>query len=210
MHPRLLLSVMGVGAILVLTWLAIVTMQPTEVTAPEQFSLKTPLVSSSDPALGPSNAALTIVEFGDALCSACKDAGVALKQLMKETPDQIRLVWKDLPLDEHPNSEIVAEATHCAGEQGKFWQYQDLLFQNQDELNSTLDPSLLGTFARALSLNATRFSRCLEQHTYRDNIRLSKNEARSLKVDAVPYFFVNGTRFSGDIKDLRNLMVTAP
>ena len=87
-----------------------------------------------DPALGPPAAPVTIVEFGDFECSACKESLPVLKQLRSLYPEQIRFVYRDFPIANHPQARPAAEAAHCAHEQGKFWAYHDALFAQAPDL----------------------------------------------------------------------------
>jgi protein-disulfide isomerase len=103
------------------------------------------------------------------------------------------LVWKDCPSSSHPNAEAAAEAAHCAGDQGKYWEYHDLLIQNQDQLGPDLYPMLAAT----LKLNATAFASCLANGAHADEVSASINECASAGVNELPSFFVNGKLFSG-------------
>ena len=91
-------------------------------------------VSAEDaPVKGPANAPITIVEFSDFQCSYCKRVVNVLDQVLERYPDKVKLAFRDFPIvNIHPQAEKAAEAAHCAGEQGKFWEFHDLLFEKQD------------------------------------------------------------------------------
>lgn len=88
------------------------------------------------PTLGPKNAPVTVVEFADFQCPYCKRSEDTVKELEKEYGDKMRLVFIDFPLSFHQYAMGAAEASHCAGEQGKFWEYHDELFKDQGKLDT--------------------------------------------------------------------------
>jgi protein-disulfide isomerase len=102
-------------------------------------------------------------------------------------------VYKDFPLPTHPNAQKAAEAARCAGEQGKYWEYHDLLFTNQ----SKLDVANLKKFAADLQLNTTRFNTCLDNGTYAEKIRQDVTEGQRVGVGGTPAFFINGRLLAG-------------
>ena len=81
---------------------------------------------------------MTLIEFSDFQCPFCQRVAPTLKQLRDTYGDKVRIVWKDFPLTQiHPQAFKAGEAAHCAGDQGKFWEYHDRLFANQQELQPT-------------------------------------------------------------------------
>ncbi len=147
---------------------------------------------ADDEIRGSGNAPHTIIEFGDLECPTCATLDPQLAALVKQSP-AVRLVWKDCPSSSHPNAEAAAEAAHCAGDQGKYWEYHDLLIQNQDQLGPDLYPMLAAT----LKLNATAFASCLANGVHADEVSASINECAGAGVTELPSFFVNGKMFSG-------------
>ena len=113
--------------------------------------------------------------------------------MLAEFSDKVRLVYKDFPLAFHEGALPAAEAARCAGEQGRFWEYHDLLFVAQPAF-STAD--LVGYAAR-LGLPAEPFTACLESNRHRDAVRADMAEARAAGVRGTPTFFVNGRRLVG-------------
>jgi len=161
-------------------------------------------VDPTDPIRGLPNAAKTIIEFGDLECPTCGALDPQLNDLVKQEPD-VRLVWKDCPSSSHPNAETAAEAALCAGDQGKYWEYHDLLIQNQDQLGADLYPTLAAT----LKLNAAVFASCLGNGAKTDQVTASTNECADADVTDLPTFFVNGKSFSGANADIIHELTVA-
>jgi protein-disulfide isomerase len=149
-----------------------------------------------DPArvLGNADAPVTIVEFSDYQCPFCKRALPVLKEILAKYPGKVRLAYRDFPLGSiHPRAEAAAEASRCAGEQGRFWPYHDLLFEQQTKLD---DASLVG-YARQLGLDAPRFEQCLKSHKYRAAVQQDLQKGEQLGISGTPAFFINGIPLMG-------------
>ncbi len=157
-----------------------------------------PVVSAQDPIRGNPNAAITIVEFGDYLCQPCAQMEEILTATLKKYEGRVRLVWKDFPnTNIHPLAQKAAEAARCAGAQGKFWQYHDLLLARQQDLTQ----SSFDQFAYDLKLDQGQFSQCLIADQEQSRVERTFQEGLLLKVDATPYFFIDSRRFSGVIQE---------
>jgi len=157
---------------------------------------KTPLfpqIYSSDPILGNLDAPITLFIFSSFSCPHCAEAASILNELENLYKDKIKIVWKDFPLPSLPESQKAAEAARCAGKQGKFWPYHDLLFSNQSNLSSELYPAL----AQQLNLDLTMFNRCLESRETKNIVEKNFNDGLSLGVDGTPFFFLNNEKISG-------------
>jgi protein-disulfide isomerase len=116
-----------------------------------------------------------------------------LGQLVAEFPGKVRLVYKDFPLAFHAGALPAAEAARCAGEQGKFWEYHDLLFVSQP----AFAPADLLNYAGRVGLAKDPFSACLESGRHRDAVKADTAEGRAAGVRGTPTFFVNGRRLVG-------------
>lgn len=146
------------------------------------------------PAIGPKNAPITLVEFSDFYCPFCKRATPTIEQLMKNYEGKIRRIWRHYPLSFHVGSERVHEASECAYEQGKFWQFHDKVFEKQ---GSPLDDPALLDLAKEVGLNKKKFEKCLKGGKYKDLIQKDISKGNQAGVNGTPAFFVNGQLVSG-------------
>jgi len=147
-------------------------------------------VQAADHSLGAEHAPVTIVEYGDFECSRCKAAAPAVKMLLENYAQKIRVVFRHFPLEEpHPHALAAAEAAECAGEQGKFWEMHDLLFENQTHLK----PKHLHGYADQLGLDMAQFTAEMDDHVYLQRIREHMDGGRRSHVRGTPGFFLNGT-----------------
>jgi predicted DsbA family dithiol-disulfide isomerase len=144
------------------------------------------------PMRGPANAPVKIVEYGDFECPYCQKAQSALDKVTAEYKDKVALVYKDWPLENHANAEKAAEAAHCAGAQGKYWQYHDLLYSTKQV---TLPE--LKQHAVALGLDAAAFNKCLDSGEKAGLVKAQLAEGQGLKLEGTPSFFINGRFFVG-------------
>ena len=142
---------------------------------------------------GSKTAPVTIVEFTDFECPFCGAVQPALQQVLQQYPNQVRLVFKNYPLQFHRNAKRAHLAAMCAEEHGKFWEYRNHLFQNQ----RALQKSDLLRYAEGLGLNLDSFQRCLEEEKYLPRIQEDFKEGLQLGVHGTPAFFINGRLFSG-------------
>ncbi|HSB40890.1 MAG TPA: thioredoxin domain-containing protein [Methylomirabilota bacterium] len=148
-----------------------------------------------DPAMarGPAAAAVTIVEWSDYECPYCKRAQEVLRRLQVEFPDTLRLVFKDFPLRSHPGAIPAASAARCAGAQGRYWEYHDLLFAAQPDFARD---QLIG-YARRLGLDVEPFRQCLDDGRFLDAVRADQREGMQAGVRATPTFFINQRKIEG-------------
>lgn len=145
---------------------------------------------------GKPDAAVTIVEFSDFQCPYCRSVQPTLQGLLAkpEYQGKLRLAFRDYPLrDIHPQAQKAAEASRCAGEQGKFWQFHDLLFANPGRLENS---GLLEN-ARAAGLNAEAFESCLSNGKFAEQVNADLRDAVNLGVSGTPGFFINGIFVNG-------------
>ena len=162
-----------------------------------QVMLDPPRVTVADggqPAKGPAEAPVTVIEFSDFQCPFCARVNPTLAKLQEAYPGKVRIVFRDLPLlNIHKNAGHAAEAAHCANDQGKFWEMHDRLFANQQKLS----PAELKEHAVALGLDATAFNQCLDSGKYTADWRRDAEEASRLGLSGTPAFFINGRLISG-------------
>ena len=150
---------------------------------------------------GPVDAPVTLVEYGDLECPYCGQAEEVIRELLSSFGDDVRYVWRHLPLnDVHRNAQQAAEAAEAAAEQGAFWEFHDLVLGHQDALRL---PDLVG-YAGELGLDVERFEHALRKHCGRARIAEDVDGADLSGVSGTPTFFVNGRRHHGayDIETL--------
>ena len=151
-------------------------------------------LAATDPSVGAQSAPVTLVEFSDFQCPFCRQVVPTLKKVQETYGDKVRVVWKDFPLTQiHPQAFKAGEAAHCAGDQGKFWEYHDRLFASQE----ALQPNDLKKHAADLGLNAATFATCLDSSKYGERVRDGVAEGSRLGVNSTPTIYVNGRMLSG-------------
>ena len=151
-------------------------------------------VAATDPSRGNASAAITIIEFSDFQCPYCQRVSPTLKRVQEKYGDRVRVVWKDFPLTEiHPQAFKAAEAAHCAGDQGRFWDFHDTLFANQ----RALEIADLKRYASDLSLDTAVFAACLDTSKYAERVRTGVAAGNRLGVTSTPTVYVNGRVLAG-------------
>lgn len=171
----------------------------------QSATLTEPTVTFVNPSRGPIDAKVTIVEFGDFECSACRDLMPALETVLKTYPKDIRLVWKDLPNDSaHEEAIPAAVAAHCADRQGAFWQFHDILFQRQGYLSEDQYTKI----ANELKLDTERFNSCIQDEDTFPIVQKDKEEGLALGLVATPTIFVNKEKLIGavDVQELLQII----
>lgn len=155
----------------------------------EPEPIRTPVSADGAFAQGPKDAPVTIVEFSDFQCPFCSRVIGTLKEVVRLYPQQVRLAFRDFPIASlHPKAQKAAEAARCAGEQGKFWEYHDLLFESQAQA-TTAD---FKRFAGQLKLDASRFATCLDSGRHVGAVAADIQEGTRLGITGTPTFFING------------------
>jgi protein-disulfide isomerase len=146
------------------------------------------------PVRGAADAPVTIVEFSDFECPFCKQTRPTLKQLLERYPGKVRLAYRDFPLDSiHPQARRAAEAARCAHDQGKFWEYHDVLFTQSPQL--ALED--LRRYAGQVGLDVTKFDGCLAAGVHKAAVQRDLDEGNRLGVTGTPAFFINGRTLTG-------------
>lgn len=168
------------------------------------FPVRQEDVSISGPSLGAQpnagnlalniTAPVVIVEFSDFQCPFCKQILPTLKRVKAVYNDKVVFVYKHFPLaSAHPLAIRTAEAAECAGDQGMFWQYHDLLFENQNAFQD----NQLSSYAEQLGLDKDVFTRCLASGIKRTVIQRDFQEGMDQGLQGTPTFFINGKRLEG-------------
>lgn len=142
---------------------------------------------------GPRNAPVMVVEFADYQCPFCKQLEPQLEQMKAEFGDKMAIVYKDYPLQMHTFAPKMAEAARCAGEQGKYWEFHDFLFNDL----KNFDMGQVKQEAKTLHLDAAKFDACVDSDAEAQLISQDSVQAQNLGVNATPTVFVNGRMLTG-------------
>lgn len=161
--------------------------------------LKLPAVGEDDIVTGSPSAKVTIVEFSDFQCPFCQAFHKDLRRVSTGYEDQVRLVYKHLPLSIHTQSGNAALAAECADDQGKFDIYADYLFAKQAEWSKASGTQRFKDYAWWLKLDGRTFSACLDSKKHQDKVARDQEEAESLLISGAPATFVNGTFLDGAV-----------
>jgi protein-disulfide isomerase len=144
--------------------------------------------------MGPLDAPLQLLEYGDYECPFCARAYREVEQARRVLAGRLLLAYRHFPLAQlHPHATLAAEAAEAAGAQGHFWQMHGALFENQH----ALEPADLFAYADAIGLDLERFRDDLEEHRFLDKVRRDLMSGARTGVNGTPTFFVNGYRHDG-------------
>lgn len=151
-------------------------------------------VTSDDHVRGPSDAPVTVVEYADFQCPYCGTFHPTMQRLMTDYPNKIRWVYRNFPLTSiHPEAQPAAEAAECAAQQGKFWEFADQLFSNQQSLTTAYYPEV----AKNIGLNVGKFTSCVKDGSGRAKISADVTDATQIGVSGTPTSYINGTEIPG-------------
>lgn len=164
---------------------------------PEQLAAGVPYLRfrvevGESPARGPADAPVTIVMFSDFECPYCEEAFLTVAQLEQEYAGKIRLVYKALPLARHQNALEAALVGHSAQAEGKFWEFQDLIFSG-----GGIEPATIARYAQEVGLDLDQVASELESLEYAPAVRRDLRVAKRLKLTSTPVFFINGRMLPG-------------
>ncbi len=186
--------VVVLGGALIAMWLANrsnATNYPTGDTLKEvEFS-----ISADDNVKGPQNAKVTLVEFSDFQCPACKAYAPVIDELLSQYPNDLRLVYKHFPLKTiHMRAMNAAQASEAAGRQGKFFEMAKILFDNQDNWSRVPGIGVFESYAENLGLNIEQFKNDYGSDEVRDKINGQLDYGISLNVNSTPTIYLNGKK----------------
>ena len=164
---------------------------------PDQpVSLEALEIKDTDHIRGNKNAQITIVEYSDFQCPYCLRFHETMKQIITNYSDDVRWVYRHFPLDSiHPVARKASEASECANDQGKFWEYTDEVFVNQ----SGLSLESLSTIAANINLNVSKFNSCLSSGKYSAKVNANYKEGIQIGVRGTPGNFINGQSVPGAV-----------
>jgi protein-disulfide isomerase len=182
-----------------LVWGREVKPTPTTQAAQQQVTPQGPVQRydvpvDDDPAIGPADAPITLIEFSDYVCPFCgRWYQEVFKKIRAEYPDKVRIVYRDFPLYSiHPDAQPAAEAANCANEQGAYWEYHDKLFTG-----GKFGKEVYLQYAQELGLDLQKFQDCIESGKYASEIQADYQFASGLGVRSTPTFFLNGIAIVG-------------
>src|ERR1051326_4586992 len=150
-------------------------------------------VKAEGPSIGNAKAPVTIVEFSDFECPFCGRAVETVKKIEAAYGDKVRVVFRDYPLVIHRTAKRAAEASHCAEDQGKFWEMHDKLFSKR----GLLQDADIYRYAQQIKLDHDQFDQCLKSGKYKDAWKTSQEEGVRVGVMSTPTFFINGRLIVG-------------
>jgi protein-disulfide isomerase len=163
--------------------------------------LDEPLDTKVDPTLGNQEAKVTIFYFSDYSCSYCFQQQLIIKNIYDKFKESVRIIWKDYPENSLDSfSFLAAKAARCANEQGKFWDYNQLLYENKESFPEFKNQLFLN-LADKIKLNRDSFSQCLSSTEVDQNILENMTEAESLGIMGIPYIYVNDQNVLGSVSE---------
>lgn len=170
------------------------TSNPPSVNKEETKNILT--VRNDDWVKGPAEATITLIEYLDFECEACRAYYPTVKQLKEEYKDNIRFVVRYFPLPGHKNSMTSALAVEAAGKQGKFWEMHDVLYENQKDWGekAVSDPGVFEAYAKQIGLDMDKYKNDVNNNELKERINRDKNSGITLGVQGTPTFFINGER----------------
>ena len=155
-------------------------------------------IDRTDHMLGPEDAPVTLVEYGDFQCPYCRAAHFYLQNVLATMGDDMSFVFRHMPLTQvHPMAQLAAEAAEAAGAQGKFWPMHDLIYENQDRLS----PALLTRLGQRLGLDMQRFTDDVASHRFLPKVKEDFMSAVRSGAAGTPSFFINGELYEGSFDD---------
>ena len=159
---------------------------------PPMLEAPVKLSIDGDPVRGPADAKVTIVEFSDFQCPYCAVATGEVKQLLQQRPKDVRLIFKQFPLDSHSQAAVAAEASLAAQAQGKFWELHDKMYANFQQITR----ARILTWAQQLGLDINRFRADLDSHKYAARVKAEEQQGEDAGVEGTPTFYLNGKKLN--------------
>ncbi len=157
-----------------------------------------PAVNSKDHIAGKPEALIELVEYGDYECPYCGRAYPIVKYIQQNLGNDIKFVFRNFPLSKiHPHAFSAAVATEAAGQQNRFWEMHDIIFENQ----KTLDPDDILLFARSVGLDPERFKKDIQQKALMEKVEMDFESGIRSGVNRTPTFFINGEKYLNDWDD---------
>jgi len=153
-------------------------------------------------ALGPANASVKLTEYSDFQCPSCRGAQIELHKILAQHPGKVQLVFKHFPLSSHQWSIYAHQAAECMNRQGKFWPYQDKLYEKQGDWSVSKEPPVgfFMQYAKELGANTDQLMACMADVTVTRSIYEEKEEGNQRQVNATPTLFFGEARYVGPME----------
>ena len=172
---------------------------PKQEVAGAQTADSTVLLANTAHTIGNQNNSVKIVEFADFQCPACAAAHPIMKKILEEYKDKVYFVYRHYPLPSHKNSKIAAQSAEAAGNQGKFWEMHDMIYENQaDWAEKGNAKEIFEGYAQKLGLDMDQFNKDLDKGS--DSIAKDYADGNIAGVNSTPTFFINGQKYPGVIQ----------
>jgi len=152
-------------------------------------------IKDTDHVKGNKDAPITIVEYSDFQCPYCSKFHDTLNKVMKNYDGKVNWVYRHFPLDFHTYAIQAAEASECASDQNKFWEYNDALFKSQKDI----DEEIFAKLAKDLKLDVNKFNKCMTSGKYTDKVESDYQSGVDIEVAGTPGAFINGARLKGAV-----------
>lgn len=147
-----------------------------------------------------------LVEFSDLQCPACKSFAPEVKAVVEKNKDKLLFAYRHFPLQQHPQAVPAALAAEAAGEQGKFWEMHDYIFENQESLSEEF---LLGAWEK-VGLEKEKYQKAIKEKTYEDKVNKDFSDGSKFGVSSTPTFYLNGQKLDlFSQKDLESAVAKA-
>lgn len=163
--------------------------------APKLLDDPVPIPTLGSPSVGATTASITLVEFSDFQCPYCSKAVTQINATLKAYPNDVRLVFKQYPLDSHPEAAVSAAASLAAHAQGKFWPMHDVMFANRSKLSR----KAILAWAGEIGLDMKRFTADLDSDAIRKTVLRDQADGDKAGVEGTPTIFLNGQKYNGDL-----------
>lgn len=147
---------------------------------------------------GPDDASITMIEFSEYQCPYCKKNAEIVKEILEKYSKDIKYIFRDFPLDMHPNSRPAAYAAEAAGKQEKYYKYHNMLFEMYSDWTDSTDPTnKFIEYAKLLELDIEKFQKDMNSQSIKDNIDKDFKYGTSLEITGVPVLYINGAQLVG-------------
>lgn len=192
----LIMALLVLGTVAMLYGLAKLGTRSASPTGDTNRDLQQPVVAAEH-IRGPINAPVTLVEYSDFQCPACRTYETSLKNLAQQYDQELRIVYRHFPLTTlHKNAQKAAYASEAASLQGKFWEYHDMLFNTQDVWSEQSNPeTYFLDYAKSLGLDQERFKKDMDSDEVKSVVAEQARAGEKEKITGTPTFFLNGKYF---------------